>query len=48
VGILKRALKIAAAGGAALLYLWFAGVRNAALAKRRRAGKAARRRARRE
>jgi hypothetical protein len=45
VTLLKRILAAAAAVFGALLYLWFAGVRNAARAKRRRVAKAARRRA---
>jgi hypothetical protein len=39
VSLLTRALKIAAGALATLLYLWFAGVRNAPRAKRRRAAK---------
>jgi hypothetical protein len=34
---LKRVLRIAAAAAGAVLYLWFAGVRNAGRAKRNRA-----------
>ncbi|MEX2210305.1 MAG: hypothetical protein WD689_00875 [Gaiellaceae bacterium] len=40
MSLLRRALKIAAGALAAVLYLWFAGVRNAARAKRSRARRA--------
>lgn len=39
MAFLTRVLRIAAAAFAALLYVWFAGVRNAARAKRRRASR---------
>lgn len=38
---LKRVLRIAAAAAGGLLYVWFAGVRNAARAKSRRAARRA-------
>jgi hypothetical protein len=41
VALLKRALKIAAAAVAAVLYVWFAAVHNVARARRRRAAKRA-------
>ena len=46
MALLKRALRIAAGAAVALVYVWFAGVRNAPRAKWRRAAKAALRRRR--